>query len=105
MDLYKTVQHSIQSKIKQEHYPLEPKPITRAELEHLMKMSMFLSFFIGFISVWLSWSRNTALGISTGWKIFYAFFAGMFGTLYLFFYFLRSLIEQDIFKHLKKSEI
>lgn len=105
MDLYKTVEHTIQSKIKTEHYPYQQRRITREELRRLLRFSMILSIFISILSIILSWSRNTALGISTGWKIFYAFFAGMFGTLYLFFYILRSLIEQDIFKHLKEREI
>jgi hypothetical protein len=66
---------------------------------------MILSIFISILSIFLSWSRNSALGVSTGWKIIYAFFAAMFGTLYLFFYVLRSIMEQDIFKHLKEKEI
>ncbi len=105
MDLYKTVEHTIQSKIGQEHYQYQQRRISPEELKRLLRISMFLSIFISILSVYLSWSRNSALGLSAGWKIFYAFFAAMFGTLYLFFYVLRSLIEQDIFKHLKEKEI
>ena len=103
MDLYKTVELTIQSKIGKEHY--QGRRISPEELRRLLRISMILSIFISVLSIYLSWSRNSSLGISTGWKIFYAFFAAMFGTLYLFFYVLRSLIEQDIFKHLKEKEI
>ena len=107
MDLYKTIEHTIQSKIGKERYqyPYQQRQISPEELRRLLRISMFLSIFISILSIYLSWSRNSSLGISTGWKIFYAFFAAMFGTLYLFFYVLRSLIEQDIFKHLKEKEI
>ncbi len=108
MDLYKTIDLTIQSKIGNESFQFrDPQRVklTRQQLQKIIRMSMYLSIFIGILSIYLSWTRNTSLGVSTGWKIFYAFFAGMFGTLYLFFYFLRSLIEQDIFKHLKKTEI
>ena len=106
MDLYKTIDLTIQSKLKNESFQYDNRvPLTRKELQRLIRVSMYLSIFIGVLSIYLSWTRNTSLGVSTGWKVFYAFFAGMFGTLYLFFYFLRSLIEQDIFKHLKKTEI
>ena len=107
MDLYKTIEHAIQSKIGQERYqyPYQQRQISPEELRRLLRISMILSIFISILSVYLSWSRNSALGLSAGWKIFYAFFAAMFGTLYLFFYVLRSLIEQDIFKHLKEKEI
>ena len=107
MDLYKTIEHTIQSKIGKERYqyPYQQRQISPEELRRLLRISMFLSIFISILSIYLSWSRNSSLGISTGWKILYAFFAAMFGTLYLFFYVLRSLIEQDIFKHLKEKEI
>lgn len=50
--------------------------------------SMVIGLLIGIYAVYLSWSCNTAAGVSTGLKILFAFFAFLFGTLYLIFYLL-----------------
>ena len=103
MDLYKTVEHAIQSKIGQEHYQYQQRRISPEELRRLLRISMILSIFISILSVYLSWSRNTMLGESTTMKIVYGFFAAMFGTTYLIFYYSRFLIETDMMKRLSLS--
>jgi hypothetical protein len=45
-----------------------------------------ISFIVGVLAVYLSWNCNTIQGHSVLAKIFYAFFAFLFGTLYLIFY-------------------
>jgi hypothetical protein len=48
----------------------------------------FLSFFISLIAAYLSWSCNTAKGYSFIEKLFFSFFAFIFGGIYLLYYFL-----------------
>ena len=48
--------------------------------------TLIISLLISFYAVYLSWSCNTTLGINTGLKVLYAFFAFIFGLLYLIFY-------------------
>lgn len=45
-----------------------------------------ISIIIGIFAAYLSWSCNTAEGVSTGLKILYSFFAFLFGLLYLIYY-------------------
>ena len=54
---------------------------------------MFVSLLITFFAIYLSWTRNTQRDESTEMKIFYAFFAGMFGLTYLIFYVFRDLVQ------------
>ena len=46
------------------------------------------SIIIGIAAAYLSWDCNTSLGIDTGLKALYAFFAFIFGFLYILFYFI-----------------
>lgn len=49
-------------------------------------MSQILSLFFGVFAAYLSWTCNTVEGVSVGLKVFYAFFAFLFGPLYLIIY-------------------
>jgi hypothetical protein len=51
-------------------------------------LSSVISIAIGFYAVYLSWTCNTASGYSTPLKVIFAFFAFIFGLLYLIFYVL-----------------
>jgi hypothetical protein len=52
-----------------------------------------VSFLITIFAIYLSWTHNTALKESDCMKIFYAFFAGLFGLTYIMFYVLRDLLK------------
>lgn len=47
-----------------------------------------ISLFIGIYAVYLSWSCNTKEGVSVIGKIFFAFWAWVFGLFYLIFYWI-----------------
>ena len=48
--------------------------------------ALIVSLLISLYAVYLSWSCNSALNMSVGLKVLYAFFAFLFGLLYLLFY-------------------
>ena len=50
--------------------------------------SFVVSALISAIAIYLSWSCNTAMGYGTLEKVLYAFGAGFFGVVYLFYYVL-----------------
>lgn len=50
--------------------------------------SFLVSVAISALAIYLSWSCNTAMGYGTAEKVLYAAGAGIFGTLYLFYYVL-----------------
>ena len=52
-----------------------------------------ISLLITIFAIYLSWTHNTALNETQGMKIFYAFFAGLFGLTYIIFYVLRDLLK------------
>lgn len=52
-----------------------------------------ISLLITIFAIYLSWTHNTALNESEGMKIFYAFFAGLFGLTYILFYVLRNMLK------------
>jgi hypothetical protein len=52
-----------------------------------------VSLLITIFAIYLSWTHNTALNETQGMKIFYAFFAGLFGLIYIMFYVLRDLLK------------
>ncbi len=52
-----------------------------------------ISLLITVFAIYLSWTHNTALNESEGMKIFYAFFAGLFGLTYILFYVLRDMLK------------
>ena len=83
----------IDKKIKQneEYKNAELTPAANGNVEvkksnTLTILSTLFGLFIGFSSAYLSWTCNTALGISTGMKVLYAIFAFLFGLIYLIFY-------------------
>ena len=47
-----------------------------------------ISFAVSVYAVYLSWSCNTAANVNVLLKVIYAFFAFIFGFLYLIFYFI-----------------
>jgi hypothetical protein len=62
-----------------------------------------LSLAIGFYSVYLSWTCNSAAGLGTGYKVFWALCAWMFGTLYLIYYVLFRRTECRALKNAVKN--
>ncbi len=52
-----------------------------------------VSLLITIFAIYLSWTHNTALNETQGMKIFYSFFAGLFGLSYILFYVLRDLLK------------
>jgi hypothetical protein len=102
MDAYISLKNSIQS----EHYDIDRRRSRRSSPSMPVPSQqtiMAVSLMIAIISFYLSWSRNTMLGESTMMKIVYGFFAAMFGTTYLIFYYSRFLIESDMIKRLSLS--
>ena len=51
-------------------------------------VSSIIGVLIGMYAAYLSWSCNSAIGLDTPIKVFYAFWAFFFGLLYLIFYVL-----------------
>ncbi len=64
-------------KQKIEAYKQPPKQNVGAKVFSLM---------IGIFAGYLSWTCNTIDGVDTPMKVFYAFFAFSFGSLYLIYY-------------------
>jgi hypothetical protein len=60
-----------------ERYKQPPKQNVGAQVFSLM---------IGIFAGYLSWTCNTIDGVDTPMKVFYAFFAFSFGSLYLIYY-------------------
>jgi hypothetical protein len=50
--------------------------------------SFVISVFISALAIYLSWTCNSAMGYGTFEKVLYAAGAGLFGTIYLFYYIL-----------------
>jgi hypothetical protein len=48
--------------------------------------SQIFSLVVGIFAAYLSWNCNTVEGVSVPLKVFYAFFAFLFGPLYLIIY-------------------
>jgi hypothetical protein len=68
---------SYEEKNKEEYRQQAPKQNIGGQL-----ISLVLGIFAGY----LSWTCNTVEGVSTPLKVFYAFFAFLFGPLYLIIY-------------------
>jgi hypothetical protein len=84
MDLYAAVKLYQNNKENFEDTPSAPdKEKTKSTVRII---SFVISLLISVYAVSLSWSCNTALGINTGLKVLYAFFAFIFGLFYLIFY-------------------
>lgn len=54
--------------------------------------SFIVSVIISVFCIYLSWNCNSSRGTDTGLKIFYAFFAFLFGFFYLIFYFFANYL-------------
>jgi len=86
MDLYAAVKLYQNNK---ESFVNSPATQSDSLLQSRVRIvSSIISILISFYAVYLSWSCNTALGINTGLKVLYGFFAFIFGLLYLIFYFI-----------------
>jgi hypothetical protein len=97
------VANSIQSKIAQakEHYQAYSQVLTYEQQVKIKKYALVLGFVIMVMAFYLSWTRNTRLGETTGMKLLYGVLAAMFGTTYLFFYLIRFTMEKDMLKIIK----
>ena len=51
-------------------------------------VGILLGIVIGVYAIYVSWTCNSASGISVPLKVFYAFFAYVFGLLYLILHFI-----------------
>jgi hypothetical protein len=56
-------------------------------------LSLLVSVLLGIYAAYLSWTSNTELGIHVGVKAVYAFFAFLFGMIYLANYFF---LKRDV---------
>jgi uncharacterized membrane protein len=84
MDLYAAVKLYQNNK---ESFGDSPSTQNNSVIQSRVRIvSALVSISISLYAVYLSWSCNTSLGINTGLKILYAFFAFIFGLLYLLFY-------------------
>jgi len=69
--------------------PPPPQPLPNSKIEYII-IILIIVLSIPY-AAYLSWSCNTGLGISTGLKLLYAFFAGLGNVGYLMFYFVYRL--------------
>lgn len=83
--LYRKYQE-VQASKKEETFEDTAATPTASMTSYLV--SSVFSILLGMIAVYLSWSCNTEAGINTGLKVVYAFFAFIFGGIYLLFYLL-----------------
>ena len=82
--LYRKYQEVQANKKKEETF--EDSATTTTTASYLVSSAVSVLF--GIFAVYLSWSCNTEAGINVGLKIVYAFFAFIFGGIYLLFYLL-----------------
>jgi uncharacterized membrane protein len=81
MDLYSAV------KLYESYANKENFDETKTESSSTVSIiGLIVSLLISLYAVYLSWSCNSALNMSVGLKLLYAFFAFLFGLLYLLFY-------------------
>lgn len=59
---------------------------------------LVLNLLISILAAVLSWNCNSILGLSVISKVFYSFFAFMFGSLYIVFYLLFRYGTCDVKK-------
>lgn len=81
--LYRKYQEVQANKKKEETFEDSAATSTASYL-----VSSAVSILFGIFAVYLSWSCNTEAGINIGLKIVYAFFAFIFGGIYILFYLL-----------------
>lgn len=83
--LYRKYQEAKATEKKEETFETTT-PVAVSTTSYLV--SSVFSILFGILAVYLSWSCNTEAGINTGLKVVYAFFAFIFGGLYILFYLL-----------------
>ena len=79
-------------------FPPQEEEEMRKRAEKVQKILVVIAILFAVISAYLSWTRNTKLGESTGMKILYGFFAAMLGSTYILFYGIRYMMERDLAK-------
>ena len=77
--------------------PQQPQPRVMTPEQQKRKqeeqLANIIALVLGAWAAYLSWTCNTLQGESTGAKVFYAFFAFMFGPWYLIYYYLAKRKE------------
>lgn len=63
-------------------------------------VSLAVGIVIGIVAAYLSWSCNTAMQYNFGLKVFFAFFAYLFGLVYLILY---IIMRYDTCAYIKKT--
>lgn len=58
------------------------------EKKSTLSIANIVAFLIGCWAVYLSWTCNTAKGVSVPMKLLFAFFAWMFSIIYIIIYFI-----------------
>ena len=71
--------------------------------KRIVLIANIISLVLGAWAVYLSWTCNTLQGESTGMKIFYAFFAFIFGPFYLIYYLIAKRSECNLLQQMKEA--
>ena len=66
--------------------PQQPHPEQEDRMTAGSIVTTLIGLIIGVYAAYLSWECNSAMGMGTPLKVLYAFFAWVFGLLYLIFY-------------------
>lgn len=66
--------------------PQQPQPEQEDRMTAGTIVTTVIGLIIGVYAAYLSWECNSAMGMGTPLKVIYAFFAWVFGLLYLIFY-------------------
>lgn len=86
--------------------PYNRDPVLRQQrIKMIHRVMIIIAFVFSLIALYLSWTRNTQLGESLGMKVLYGFFAAALGSTYIFFYFLRYIIDRDMIVRLDKAGV
>ena len=71
-----------------------PRPMVSQEEQRKRQqqeqLANIVALVLGAWAAYLSWTCNTLQGATTGAKVFYAFFAFLFGPWYLIYYYLSN---------------
>ena len=77
-----------------------PAPPAKAGITFTSVISFVIGVVIGLVAIYLSWTCNTAIGHSTLAKVIFAFFAWLFGFMYLLFY---VILRWDVCAYAKRN--
>jgi len=68
--------------------PIVVRKTKSSKQRQVEQILQIVSLVLGAYAAYLSWTCNTKQGVSTATKVIFAYFAFMFGPIYLFYYFM-----------------